>query len=94
MKYIEYIDTQGRKRKSLVRDQDTDPSIGIPAEPPNLDRIDWEAVKLEIHNQLMDQGLYTWTDVQKAQTAVGGIVLSVVRSKIINLYKEDSTHGN
>lgn len=89
MRLVIWTDKNGYKHRSLVRDDDPDEAApgGIRQEPPSLDNLDWEAVKLELHNRLMDAGLWTWQDVQRKE-GLPGIILAVLRTRLINLYRE------
>lgn len=73
--------------QSWVRDDDDNPEIGIPHNPPNLDDIDWEIIKTEIHNLLVENNLINWIDVQKSGNMLNNIVLTVVKRRLVNLYK-------
>lgn len=86
------FEKNGYRYKSLMRDCDTDPSLGIIQGPPNLDELDWEAAKRDLHNALFDAGLYTWFDIQQKQ-GLPGIVQTAFRTRIINLYREVEQHG-
>ena len=41
MKLVTFEDGNGYKHKSLIRDNDTDPSIGLLQSPPDIDQLDW-----------------------------------------------------
>lgn len=91
MKIVEWVDEQGFKHKSLLRDQDPDrlaPS-GVPLDPPDLNRLDWEGLKRELHNLLLEKGLRTWKDVQKSQNGVTSSIVTVFKRPIISLYKSE-----
>lgn len=77
----------GRLKAFWVKDDAETTEYGIPELPPDLNRLDWEGMVTELHNQLVIEGFTTWQDVQRRQDVFQGIVLAVVRNKIINLYK-------
>lgn len=92
MRPVKWTDEHGYLRHAQVRDDDRDedaPRIGIPLDPPDLARLDWDAIQRELHNTLAERGLFTWRDVQRAQNAVSSAVRSVVTKKIIELYKQE-----
>ena len=86
------FERNGYKYKSTMRDVDTDPSQGIIQGPPNLDELDWEAAKRDLHNALFDAGLMSWLDIQQKQ-GLPGIILGAIRTRLINLYREAEKNG-
>jgi hypothetical protein len=86
------FEKNGYKYKSTMRDQDVDPSQGILQGPPNLEELDWEAIKRDLHNALFDAGLMSWLDIQQKQV-LPGIILGAIRSKLIYLYREAERNG-
>ena len=90
MRVIIYTDKEGLKRRALVRDNDPDSMAdkGMPAGPPDLELLDWDETRRQIHNELADAGLWTWDDVQRMQNGVSGVVRRVVIDRIIRLYRE------
>ncbi len=87
MKILVWEDEHGYKYRSLVRNGDDSPEIGLPDNIPDLDQIDWEQVKKELHNRLTENELITWKDVQLSQNGVTSAILSVLKRRIISLYK-------
>lgn len=87
MKVLTWEDKHGYKYRSLVRNDDDNPEIGLPDNIPDLNQIDWEQVKKELHNRLTENELITWKDVQLSQNGVTSAILSVLKRRIINLYK-------
>lgn len=93
MRQVSWIDVKGFKHTSLIRDNDPTPSEerpGILQDPPNLDQIDWEGIKCEIHNEFVNRGLITWRDVQASGNGVSTVIRMVLRQKIIRLFKLDN----
>lgn len=88
MKLLTFTDDNGYSYKSLVRDNDTDPSIGLIQSPPDLRQLDWEAIAKNIHNALLERGLLTIQDVQIRSTEFNQIILAKVGKKIFSLYQE------
>lgn len=89
MKSIEWTDNNGYKHVSLVRDGDSNEDIhmGIPNDPPNVDQLDWEIIKRDLHNELHGLKLYTWNDVQRSQQGIISAILSAIKPKLIQLYR-------
>lgn len=103
MREVAWTDRHGYKRVSLIRDDDPDDMAeqGIPLAPPNVDRINWEEVKRDLHNTLIDQRMFGWQDVQRAQNALTGILVRVLKRQLVLLYriedrevKEHAKHGS
>jgi len=103
MREVAWTDRYGYKRVSLIRDDMTDDMAeqGIPLQPPNVDRINWEEVKRDLHNALIDQRMFGWQDVQRAQNALTGILVAVLKRQLVLLYriedrevKEHAKHGS
>lgn len=96
MKHVTWQDEQGYKRCSLLRDKDSDQdaAIGIPVGPPDMEELDWELIKKELNNLLVDRELYTFNDIQFNVGALQSSILSVIRPKLLRLYKIRRTqHG-
>lgn len=90
MRLAEWIDENGYKHLAYVKEGthlNGNAPVGIGADPPDINRLDWEQIKREIHNQMVEQRLLTWDDIQKHQNALAGIVLGVVRKQIVALYR-------
>lgn len=87
MKLVTVSDNKGWLKAYWVKDTDADVRFGIPVNPPDINKLDWDEIKKEIHNQLVERNLTTWQDVQREQSAITSIVNSVVRNRIIQLYK-------
>lgn len=90
MKTIIWVDADGYKHRSLLRDKDPDhlaKTAGIPADPPDLELLDWEGIKRDLNNVLVDRGLVSWSDVQAAQTGLSSAIVSVIKRRLIYLYR-------
>jgi predicted nuclease with TOPRIM domain len=74
----------------MLRDGDPESMAekGIPVMPPDLNGVDWEDVKRELHNALVDQGLFTWQDVQREQRGVTSAVKTCLHRRVIELYRQ------
>jgi hypothetical protein len=69
MKNVVWTDRTVTSGFPLLRDRDPDHMApeGIPLTPPDLSQLDWEEMKRELHNSLVDKKLFTWDDVQREQ---------------------------
>ena len=88
LKVLTFYDEGGFKHKSLVRDGDTDPAIGIIQSPPDLRRLDWEGIVKNIHCELLDRELLTITDIQNRSNEFNQIIYSKIIKQIYKLYQE------
>ena len=89
MREVSWTDKYGYKRRSLVRDSDSDEmaSQGVLLGPPNLDELDWEGIKRDLHNALMDAGIFSWRDCQEKR-GLRGAILSTMKRRLVYLYRE------
>ena len=90
MRHVIWTDKDGRKHRSFVKDNYDDAMApqGIPGDPPDIYELDWERIKLKLHNALVDRRLFVYQDVVSQQHGVTGAILSALRGDIIALYKE------
>jgi hypothetical protein len=89
MRRVIWEDRNGYTRASLVRDGDPDGAAeyGVPIEPPDLDKIEWEEVKRDLYNNLVRQGIFTYEDMRNAQNAIRRSVILALHKKVVDLYK-------
>jgi hypothetical protein len=89
------MDKDGFKHASLVRNEDSDAlaPFGLPCDPPDLNQLDWDAIKKEIHNLLVDQNLLTWADVQRQQ-GITGVLRMVFLQRLNTLYRTSPNGGD
>lgn len=90
MKNVIWKDKDGYKHRSIIRDDQPDSMApeGIPQDPPDLNQLDWEEIKREIHNSLVEQGVTSWKEVQQRGNSVRNTVGSVIGPRIIALYRQ------
>ena len=93
MRIVKWTDEQGYNRVSWVRDDDPDNLApqGIPCEVPVAKLVDWERVKRDVHNQLVERGILSWDDVQRQQDAVTATVRGVVRRAVLQTLRESNS---
>ena len=88
MRYVEWLDDEGCKRLSMLRDSDSDDMArqGVPVRTIDVDEIDWIAVKRELHNEMVERRLLTWKDVQQ-KGGLRGLVALTLQRELIRLLK-------
>lgn len=89
MKEVQWTDQDGYLHRSLLRDTDDDskPEYGIPIGPPNIEQVDWEGIKREVNNILVQEGISTWADLTNSQTAMP-FIANALKRHIAALYRE------
>lgn len=90
MKHLEYHDSRGYKQRSLVRDTDTDPTIGIPQELPDIESLDWETIKRDLHAKLLDRQLLELSDIQQRQADFIWCITAALKKPLMRLYQKRS----
>jgi hypothetical protein len=95
MKRVVWKDNNGVFRCSLLRDNDNEsmPQIGIPLEPPPIERILCEA-GVDLRNELVSQGLITYQDLMKEPNGVSSALINILRRKIVEAYKLEESNKN
>lgn len=88
MKAVVYKDKHGYLRRVLIRDDDglDMAEYGLPAGPPDVELIDWEAVKRDINNILVQGEVYDYATLQRKHML--DAVAAVVKKQIARLYRE------
>lgn len=92
MKAVIWQDTRtGKLHRSYIRDTDPDSFApkGVPGDPPDVFSLNWETLMTELHNELVNRGLFTSDDLQRSSGALTGAILSVFRTHLIHLYRKD-----
>ena len=92
MKIVEWEDDKGYKYKSLLRDQDQNVHAvrGILIGPPPVTELDWVGIQKDLNRELFNLGLFTWDDVQNGGDKLKSAILTVLRKRLINLYRRDT----
>lgn len=96
MKLVQWTDDNGYYRLSLLRDKDPDELApqGVPHEPPDINDLDWERIKREIHNLLVSKRLLNWKDVQRSQNGITNTINATIKRELIMLYREKATEDS
>ena len=89
MKPVFWVDDNGRKRRSLIKDDDGPEKAryGIPQDPPDIRSIDMESVYREIEALQYEYGLYDWRAVNANQASVQACI-NVFKRKLLDLYRD------
>lgn len=94
MRSVIWTDDRGLRHHSLLREHEDDSMApeGMPQDPPDVvNRIDWQQVAHDLHNQLVDRHLFTEADLQadRSGTLLTGAVLAALRRRVIMLYRQE-----
>jgi hypothetical protein len=89
VKRTSWIDKNGFKKVSLLRD--TDPEFnaerGVLVGPPDVTKLDWMEIAKDLNNGLFDNGLRTEADLGGKDSQFMGAILSAIRKRLIELYR-------
>lgn len=90
MRYVVNTDDEGYKRRYLVRDTDSDVDAraGIPAGPPDLDVIDWHALKREINNRLADAEIFDIDALLRSPQGLN-LLTAIIKQWVVGALKSD-----
>ncbi len=96
MKCVKWTDKNGFNHASMIRDGDSDTlaPYGIPCDPPDLNQMDWEELKKELWNRLVDGNILTWADVQRQQTGLTGALRATFLQRLNTLYRTSPNGGD
>lgn len=85
MRRVEWVNSQGKRKVSLIRDTDPDEAApqGIPVETLNLSALDWEQIEVDLHNGLVSLGVYDWESARRQNELVAGAILNAVRRPLL-----------
>ena len=91
MRAIIYEDRNGYLRRTLVKDNDGDEmaEFGVPAGPPDVEQLDWEGIKREINNVLVQEGLIDWMEVNKSNIGLR-VATNILARHLNNIYQEQA----
>jgi hypothetical protein len=88
LKAVIYIDNNGQKRRSLIKDND-EPEMaryGIPSDPPDVRTIDMEAVFREIEALQYERGMFDWRAVNSSPDNIQACI-NVFKRELLKLYR-------
>ena len=91
MKKVVYEDKHGYLRRVLLRDEDDESmaQYGIPCGPPDIESIDWEAIKREINNHLVRSNVTTRTELQRTKSLE--TIAVIVKRHVDSMFREKAT---
>lgn len=89
MRIIVYTDPHGKRHRAAVPDNvpDEQAKFGLRLDPPDLSTLDWDGIRDDIHNALVDLGVSTWRDWQAQQHAVQGAILRPLVRRLVALLR-------
>jgi len=92
MKTVEWTDAQGYNHRALIRNSDA-PEVayaghGMSTDPPDINGIDWEAVKRNLYNLLLIRDLTTWEKVKRSDNHIGGVFIQALKGPVLAWLRE------
>ena len=92
LKTIEWTDERGWMHRALVRDDDgvtqAMAGIGISLDPPDVDHINWEGVKRDLHNLLVLHKITSWDHIKATNPHFAGVLIKALKKHVIMLFKQ------
>lgn len=82
LRYIEYVDAEGRSWRRALPDgvPDSKAATGIPAGPPAMTELGLpRAVEIRLHNQLYARGLFSEEDVRRNPAELTSALIAAYR---------------
>lgn len=91
MRAVRYEDEDGFMHQSFIKEDMplSEAHMGIPHEPPDITRLDWQEIQKEINNLLLERDLITLKDVSNQRGALENTIKAIIIPKLIQLYKEN-----
>ena len=89
MRQVIWTDDKGFKKVVMLRDSDPDSMAraGIPVRLP-VDDLDWNAIKRDLNNILIDRGVFTLDDVKASKSGLHNAITYALLRKLTKAYKE------
>lgn len=96
MRQVLWEDERGYKHLSLLRDNDpdTDAHKGIPVGVPDVEQINWDDVKRDLHNFLVERRLHEYQDVIQSQNGLDMAVRAALKRRLALLYRMQEMEDN
>lgn len=87
MRRVIWIDRQGYRHASLVRDNDPDSEavFGVPDDPPDMSFV-LENFKKILHNEFVERGITSYQDYVNKQNEISAI-FSMLKRDIIHTFR-------
>jgi len=91
MREVVYEDKNKYLRRVLLRDEDSVDmaAYGLPVGPPDIELMDWEAIKRDINNYLVRNNVRTRTDLQRTRSL--DVVCNALRREVDRVFREKAT---
>jgi len=89
MRKVIWTDDDGFKKVVMLRDHDPDSiaRVGMPVSLP-VDDLDWDAIKRDLNNILIDRGLFTLGDVKASKDGLHSAITYALLRRLSVAYKE------
>ena len=90
MRLVEWTDENGYNHLAWLKDNEPDYKApeGLSHDPPDVNRIHWEEIKKDVHNQMVKMRLTDWHKVMEHQNALTGIITGAVKRNLVYLFRE------
>lgn len=91
MRLVSYETENGFKHQSLITQNMplADAHMGVPYDPPDVTRLDWDEIQKELNNLLIERNLITLKDIAHQRGILENTIKSVLVSRLIQLYREN-----
>lgn len=95
MREVIWTDGSGFKHRALLRSSDhlSRAAEGIPLDPPDVRELNWDEIVKSLHNLLVERRLVSLKDLSEKPGQLENSILAVIRTDLINLYKEKEREG-
>jgi hypothetical protein len=95
MKLVTYLDDDGFKRQSFLREDmpDNQAHMGIPLNPPDLSQLDCNELMKELNDLLIERSLFTLKEIN-GNNLLRSSVETVFFRAVYNLYKTNHPTGS
>jgi len=91
LKIVEWTDARGYKHRAAIRDGDTladaQNGRGIPLDPPDVASIDWEAVRRDLHNHLLQLGITNFEVVRSGRSQLNSALIRTLKTHVMELLR-------
>jgi hypothetical protein len=90
MRKVTWVDEDGYKRQSWIKDNapDSDAPKGTPDNPPDINSLDWDSIKRDVHNALVERGLTSWDKLQaNQQINLTNVIAAVIKKYLVAAYR-------
>ena len=89
MRIVTFTDPHGYRHRAAVPDAmpDEQAKYGLKLDPPDLGQLDWDGIRVDIHNALIGLGIANWRDWERQQKAVQGAILRPVLRRLVALLR-------